>query len=378
MIDPQGQMNLWIKNLEIKNDLKVISASNTQDIEKDLEQAVRMGLPCLVESVEEELHPALEMLLSRVVTKKGDIKMIALADNKIIPYDDNFRLYLTSGLAKPEFSAAVYSKATVINCTVTQQALEDQFLSQVVQQTRPELEEQKYRLAVSINSDRKQLRQLEENILSMVTQGDDLLNDESLITSLRDAKSTASLLEKRISDSELTEQDINLARREFEDIAIRMSHLYLVVSSLTAINHMYQFSLAYFSRLYGSTLKHYQGLQDADVDYVGEMMVITTEVLYRHISWGLFEQDRLIFGFMLLIRLLLEAGDIENADWDVFLRGRSLLRRYSKIPKNPDESWISEAMWQWCVVLNHEVPAFHGLCKNIEENLGQWVSLGIG
>ena len=49
-------------------------------------------------------------------------------------------------------------KVTLINFTVTPQGLEDQLLGDVVRKERPDLEEMKDRLVVSIANDKKQLK----------------------------------------------------------------------------------------------------------------------------------------------------------------------------------------------------------------------------
>ena len=47
---------------------------------------------------------------------------------------------------------------TIINFTVTMKGLEDQLLGEVVRKERPDLEEAKDRLVVSISNDKKQLK----------------------------------------------------------------------------------------------------------------------------------------------------------------------------------------------------------------------------
>ena len=65
-IDPQGQANKWVKNLEKENGLDVIKLSD-KDFLRSLENAVRFGKPCLLENVGEELDPALEPILLKQV-----------------------------------------------------------------------------------------------------------------------------------------------------------------------------------------------------------------------------------------------------------------------------------------------------------------------
>ena len=62
MIDPQDQANRWIRNREAKNGLKVIKLTDSGFL-RTLENAVRLGMPVLLEELEEHLDPALEPIL---------------------------------------------------------------------------------------------------------------------------------------------------------------------------------------------------------------------------------------------------------------------------------------------------------------------------
>lgn len=47
---------------------------------------------------------------------------VVLGD-KEIDYDRNFRLYLTTKTANPYFAPSIYTKATIINCLITQKVI---------------------------------------------------------------------------------------------------------------------------------------------------------------------------------------------------------------------------------------------------------------
>ena len=69
MIDPQGQANRWIKRMENsgtdrRSMTKLLIVKPTDhDFQQRFEQAIRMGLPLLLESVGEELDPVLDPIL---------------------------------------------------------------------------------------------------------------------------------------------------------------------------------------------------------------------------------------------------------------------------------------------------------------------------
>lgn len=69
------------------------------------------------------------------------------------------------------------------------EGLEDQLLGEVVRKERPDLEEQKDRLVVSIANDKRQLKDLEDKILKLLKESQgNILDDADLINTLNNSK----------------------------------------------------------------------------------------------------------------------------------------------------------------------------------------------
>jgi hypothetical protein len=71
MIDPQGQANKWVKNMEKEFKLSVIKLTDS-DYMRTLENCITFGNPLLLENVGEELDPSLEPLLLKQTFKQGE------------------------------------------------------------------------------------------------------------------------------------------------------------------------------------------------------------------------------------------------------------------------------------------------------------------
>ena len=101
MIDPQGQANRWIKSMEMQDGqaqgsrLMILKPADADTFAQRFEQALRMGLAVLLESVGNELDPILDPVLLKQVFKVGGVRQIKFADSSI-DYADEFRLYLTT------------------------------------------------------------------------------------------------------------------------------------------------------------------------------------------------------------------------------------------------------------------------------------------
>ena len=74
MIDPQGQANKWIKNLEKHNNIKVVKLSD-KHFSRNIENCIQFGQPIMIEDIQEELDPLLEPVLLRQVFKQVNFKL---------------------------------------------------------------------------------------------------------------------------------------------------------------------------------------------------------------------------------------------------------------------------------------------------------------
>lgn len=80
MIDPQGQANAWVRNMEGRAGLKLVKLSQPNFL-RLIEGAVRLGQPVLIEDVGETIDPALEpLLLKQVCTPFFDVLRLKQCD----------------------------------------------------------------------------------------------------------------------------------------------------------------------------------------------------------------------------------------------------------------------------------------------------------
>ena len=138
-----------------------------KDFLRTLENGIRYGAPVLLENIGQELDPSLEPVLLKQVFKRSGQMLLRLGDTDV-PYSEEFKFLITTKLANPHYMPEICIKVTVINFTVTMKGLEDQLLVDVIKSERPDLEEKKDALVVSIADDQRQLREIEEQILFML------------------------------------------------------------------------------------------------------------------------------------------------------------------------------------------------------------------
>jgi dynein heavy chain len=249
MIDPQGQALNWIKKME-KNKL-IATGFNDTDFFRKLENAIRFGLPTLIEDVNDGAElKSLEPLLLKQIVKQSGRKVIRLGDS-YVEYSSDFRLYITTKHHNPNFSPDISTKVALLNFTVTPEGLEDQLLGIVVAKERPDLEDQKNQITVENANNKKQLKVLEDEILDIMSSAEGhFLEDDVLVDKLNQAKTTYSEIQTSLSQAENTERIIDSTRMLFFPSAKRAANLFFCVSHLAAISPMYQYSLDFIVKLF--------------------------------------------------------------------------------------------------------------------------------
>lgn len=372
MIDPQEQANRWIRNKERDNSLKIIKLSDPAFL-RTLENCVRIGMPILLEDLGEQIDPALEPILLKQTFMSGGRLLIRLGDSDV-DYDQNFRFYMTTKLSNPHYLPEVCIKVTIINFSVTKSGLEDQILSDVVRLERPDLEEERNKLITNINNDKNQLKAIEDKILKMLFESEgNILDNEELVNTLNDSKTTSQAISRRLEEAEKTEANISAAREKYRPVASRGSVMYFVVADLGLIDPMYQFSLRYFTQLFNSTIENAPKAADLD-KRLAILLSETTISVYTNVSRGLFEKDKLVFSFMQCVEIMKLEGRIKSDEWILFLRGTAGMDK--KRPPKPDVKWLNQSAWNNACDLASNLEVFKNLPDDIV-NRPITITLGI-
>lgn len=145
----------------------------------------------MIENIQETLDPSLEPLLTKDIRKVNGLDSIKLGD-AWVAINNDFKFYVTTKLPNPHYLPEVCIKVTLINFTVTTDGLEDQLLVEIIKYEQPELEQQRDSLIVTLADFKRQLKELEDKILNLVSEADeDILGDEELINVLEQSKITS-------------------------------------------------------------------------------------------------------------------------------------------------------------------------------------------
>lgn len=366
LIDPQGQANKWIRKTERESGLEILKLTDEQML-RSLENAIRFGKPVLIENVGEELPPSLEPVLLKETFKQGGSEMIKLGDS-VVPYHPDFRLYITTKLRNPHYSPETCVKVTLLNFLITPDGLEDQLLGIVVAKERPDLEEMKNQLVISNARMKKDLKSIEDEILRLLSESSgDILDDETLINTLAKAKETSVEINAKVAEAEVTEREIDATREKYRPVAFRASILFFCVADLASVDPMYQYSLQWFINLFVAGIDNAEKSDNLDLR-IKALNDFFTYSVYLNICRSLFEVHKLMFSFLLCVRILQGDNKVNAAEWRFLLTGGTSTT--SEVP-NPAPEWLQPGVWAELNDLSH-LPAFTGLEKLVASNISHF------
>ena len=129
--------------------------------------------------------------------------------------------------------------------------LQDQLLGMVTRKEKPELEEIKNQLIIQSAHNRRQLKDIEDKILEVLSASKgDILEDETAIEILSSSKVLAHEIAVKQETANKTEQEIDKTRNFYKTVASHSSVIFFTISDLTNIDPMYQFSLNWMLNLF--------------------------------------------------------------------------------------------------------------------------------
>ena len=108
---------------------------------------------------------------------------------------------MTTKMRNPHYPPEVSVKVSLLNFFVTPEGLEEQLLGTVVTQERPDLANLKSQLVVSNAKMKKELKDIEDKILFMLSNSQgNILDDEELINTLAQSKVTSNEISAKVRE----------------------------------------------------------------------------------------------------------------------------------------------------------------------------------
>lgn len=365
IIDPQGQAFKWLKKKLTKSKKQLVRTKNSSpDFMSVLENSLLLGANLMVENIQESIDPVLDPLLLKQFHQKGSEKTVVLRD-AVCNLDPNFYLYLFCSHSNPHFSAEVYTKVTVLNFSITEEALGEQMLDLVCRKEMPKETEERNKLTVQSVEYLRNVQALEDKILELLKSGGpNILESEELINSLTDSKIMAIEVEKKLANAKMAEQRIVYFQGNYSPAAKLSAILYFCIADLANIEVMYQYSMSWFLVIFKKALSVADKSKDLN-DRVKSIVHRFRELIYQGIYNSLQDKDRTLFVFLVAIRLMLYDKEVQAWQWRFFLTG---ICGVIELEPNPTD-FLSDKLWRDVTQLDIHIT---GLCDHLKINGEVW------
>ncbi|XP_040902456.1 cytoplasmic dynein 2 heavy chain 1 [Toxotes jaculatrix] len=354
LIDPSSRATEWLSTHLKQHRLEVINQQDSNFM-TSLELAVRFGKTLIIQEMD-GVEPVLYPLLRRDLIAQGPRYVVQIGD-KVIDYNEDFRLFLATRNPTPFIPPDAVSVVTEVNFTTTRAGLRGQLLALTIQQEKPELETEKTRLLQQEEDKKIQLAQLEESLLeTLATAQGNILENRELIDSLNQTKASSALIQESLLESHRLQASLDQERDAYLPLAESASKMYFVITDLSKINNMYRFSLASFLRLFQRALQAKKEAENTEAR-ISALEASLKNMVYEYVCRSLFKADQLMFAMHFVKGMYPELFG-EN-EWDVFTG--AIVGEMFKKEEFP--SWIDQERHGAVAIFKATFPAlYQSLC----------------
>jgi dynein heavy chain len=150
---------------------------------------------------------------------------------------------------------------------------------------------------------------------------------------------------------------------------VRGTVLYFVVSDMSLIDPMYQYSLHYFKKLFKLAMEQTKASELLQERLINLEETITRNI-FADICRGLFESHKKIFSFLICTSIRRRAGAIGPNSWNLFLRGAAPI----DAPKssNPDKIFLKDTTWNFILASAELVAELSAWPNDVKQNIIYW------
>ncbi|XP_063840903.1 LOW QUALITY PROTEIN: cytoplasmic dynein 2 heavy chain 1-like [Scylla paramamosain] len=359
LIDPSSRATTWVREHLRESTVEVTTQQDPKFV-TTLELAVRFGKTLIIQDVD-QVEPLLFPLLRGDLVSQGPRYVVELGE-KILDYNENFRLFLATRSPESQLPPNVASVLAIINFTTTRAGLQGQLLAATLQVEKPELEVRRTDLLRQEEDLKIQLVTLEDQLLTSLAESQgNILENKELLASLEQAKSSAATIESSLKESVSLQKSLENERKAYLPLAEAAANLYFVISDLSKLNNMYRFSLNAFQSLFHKALQIPQDGSGTE-QRITSLQRTLVDLVYSYVSRSLFKADRLMFALHLVHGMYPEL--FQDKEWEA-LTGQVVtdVRADTTEMKDALPKWIDEERTSSVLLLKQTFPSLYESLK---------------
>ncbi len=310
ILDAEGRCLQWLRSLYKDRAIKILQefGQTEQELMEVVEKCVSCGDVLILYDDACLFDNRLDVLYRRCCVSRpledGSEQEAAEIDlgGKRIPYNPQFKLFL---LSRESLELDLQTRCCLVNFSFTKASLNEFFLDTVFEREKP-AKRQEFLLVCSREIESLSAsRRHREKIQVLLNEAEgNVLDNANLSSSLLELRKELSKSDDRVSGMRDMKRDMKSSSMKYFSAAQHATILFQTIQDLVRINHMYQYSFDWFTRVFRSSIENSNKSNNIDkrLRYLKDHL---TYSLFCQVSYSLQQGDRLIFGFLLTCRLMI-------------------------------------------------------------------------
>ncbi|XP_067003953.2 dynein axonemal heavy chain 10 [Anabrus simplex] len=330
IIDPQLMATRFLKKLYGKHAVNM--SFQTRNPMEEIEFSMKYGQVVLY-GAEEKLDLFMESLVD---FRYSDNARHIYLGNKLVKCHTSFRLYIIFKHRFPKLRPITYSRGTVVDFSVDKSIVEGQCLTVICQKEMKAIETSAEWCRQHVCLLRYQTTEAEAFFLRTVSiMTPKMIFDDDYMQRINYSFIQIGKVRRKLHIAIRKSMKMEKKRLKYLRVAQRGSLLFFIICELEAVHPMYQYSLDSFLEVYKKGLIKSPWAITLPLR-IQDWVSGTTKVVYQYVSAGLLQKHKLLFSFLLTVRVLQLKKRINLALLHFFIRD---------FPVYADENFASPAVW---------------------------------
>jgi len=128
---------------------------------------------------------------------------------------------LITKISNPKYTPETFASAVIINYSVTPDGLKEQLLNRIVDFENADLERRRKENVEIMSRNKKEKKELEDELLKELSKEGDLLQNTALVKKLEESKAKSTLINQILIEAKVSKDKIDKERMSYENGAIR-------------------------------------------------------------------------------------------------------------------------------------------------------------
>jgi len=186
-------------------------------------------------------------------------------------------------------------------------------------------------------------------------------------------------IEATLKDMETVMKQIDAIRDWFTPVAIRVARLFFVLADLVNVDPMYQFSLEFYKIIYEAAIRSVEGVYEKTNQNKSKrrdyFIAEFTRRLYNNVCRSLFEAHKLLFSFLLCLKIMdenmKEEGGLPIAEIRFFMAGSTQVELTKPNPTG-ESGWLLDKAWLSFLEMSSRFEIFKGFDDDFATHIEKW------